>query len=92
MSLDLDIGTKLNNAFILNYKTNCDEPIALFINKMLSELSQKDIDIVEIVDNFALSMTDETTALDFVDFMANELGFATDDMVQFFNTEINIAK
>ena len=31
LSLDLDIGTKLNNAFILNYKTNCDEPIALFI-------------------------------------------------------------
>ena len=89
LSLDLDLGTRINNALILNYKNNHDEPISYFINTLLSDLSQKEINIVELVDDFAIGMNEDTTALEFVEFFAEALGVEVDTVVDFLNAVIN---
>lgn len=90
ISLDLDLGTRINNSLLVNYRTNHAKPLAVFINTLLSDLSQKDIDIVEIVDNFAITVTDNTTLLDFVDYLALEMGTTTTDLVDDINEYIKL--
>lgn len=89
LSLDLDLGSRVNNALILNYKNNHDKPISYFINTLLSDLSQKDINIVELVDDFAIGMNEDTTALEFVEFFAEALGVDVDIVVDLLNAYIN---
>lgn len=90
ISLDLDLGTRLNNALLVNYRTNHNKPIAYFINTLLSDLSKREIDIVELFDDFAIDMTNDTTVLDFIDYVAQEMDTTTDDIVENINEMIDL--
>ena len=63
--------------------------IIRFSPHILIFLSQKDINIVELVDDFAIGMNEDTTALEFVEFFAEALGVDVDIVVDLLNAYIN---
>ena len=80
----LDIASRIN-ALQNNYKANHDKELYKFINALLSDFAQKEVNIYESISNFVATIDNDTTVDDLLNYLSSETGVEVPDIIENIN-------